>query len=295
MEENGVLVSEPKSKIGSIIGVFIGITGFLFLYSQVIVAASWIGLIISLVSLAVIMFFLASCFIKIYYFSDKNIVIADNKNEYIGEMKCNNLVSWNEYIETRKGNEYHNIIIQNDERKIVISKENYKNYDDIVSYFRKSKFRKDAELDDSFPKKGIKGFYSNLDDKIGVTTIYLAIGLLLSFWFTISFKNDTGRKIYFTGKIENLKISKGRSRNYYIVLDNQPFDFRLTKSDDIDYFSKGYNYYNGRKVSVHQGEKIKIAISKDDYDWKTKNEFIKFLDFSDGKTWDIEEYEMLEN
>jgi hypothetical protein len=295
MQEDEVLVSEPKSKIVSIIGVSIGVVGFLFLYSQIIVAASWIGFIISMILYVAVMSFLSSCFSKIYYFSDKNIVVADHKNEYIGEMECNNLVSWNEYVETQKGKKYHTIIIQNDERKIIMPKEVYKNYDEILGYFERKKFRKDIDLDDSFPKKGIEGFYSNWDDKIGATTILSGIGLLLLFWFIISFKNDTGKKLVFTGRIENLKITKGKNRNYYIQLDNYPFDFRLKKSGDIDYFSENYNYYNGSKVSIHKGKKIKIGISKDYYDWKTKNEFIKFLDISDGKTWDVEQYEMLEN
>jgi hypothetical protein len=299
MQENEVLVSEVKSILLPIFGVIIFTMLFLIVYSQAIVAASWIWFTISMVLFMAVIFFLSSCFNTKYYFSDKNIIVADHRNEYIGEVECNSSVSWNEYIETQKGKKHNTIIIQNDERKIVIPEVNYKNYDEILGYFQKSKFRKDIDLDDSFPKKGIEGFYSNLDDIIGATVIYSGIFLLLLFWIIVSFKNDTGEKIYFSGKIEKIKSTystgKSTSRKYYTQLSNCPFTFRLSKSDDINFFFEKYDSYDNEKIYVNVDKKIKIGISKDDYEWKTKNKLIKFLDFSDGKTWDIEEYEMLEN
>ena len=290
MQEDKVLVSESENKFFLIFGVVIFIAASLFFYSQMLVQASWIGCVISLIFLGISIFLLSNCFVKIYYFSDKNIVIADHKDEYIDEIECNNSLVWNEFIETRKWKKYYRITIENHEKKIILEKEDYKNYDEIVSFCVKNRFKKDTNLSDYSPK-GIKEISSKLDGKIAITSILTGLGLLLSFWIITSFKNDTNRVQYYSGEITLMKFTTGKYRRIngvLISLKNYPsFKFRLDNKSDIDYFQKENEHY-------YKPKKIKIGISKDDYDWKTKNEFIKFLNFSDGTTWDVQEYQMLD-
>ena len=135
-------------------------------------------------------------------------------------------------------------------------------------------------------------FKSKLDillRKIAVMTVTI---LLFFFVFISSDKIETGSKLYFVGQIKKIDIIKGKNSRAILTIKEYPdYDFVIYR--DREFFNS-YNYHNGEKTYVNLNKKIKIAISKDDFDWKTKNEFIKFLDLSDGKTWNVEKYQMLE-
>ena len=290
MQEDKVLISESANKFFLIFGLIIFTIASLLFYSQMLVVVSWIGCIVSSLLLGISIFSFSNCFIKIYYFSDKNIVITDHKDEYIDEIECNNSLVWNEFTETQKGRKFYRVTIENHGKKIILKKEDYKNYDEIISYCIKTGFRKDTNLS-AYSSEGIKEIYSELDGKISITAILTGLGLLLSFWIVTSFKNDTDKVQYYSGEIKLIKFTTGKYRRIngvLISLKNYPsFKFRLNNKSDIDYFQKENKHY-------YKPKKIKIGISKDDYDWETKNEFIKFLNFSDGTTWDVEEYEILD-
>lgn len=289
MQEDIVLVSEWENRFFSISLMIIFIIVLLLFYAQMIVLVSWLGCIVSLILLVVIIFAFSDFFKKTYYFSIKNIVIYDHRNEYTGEIECNDLLVWNEYHTTKKGTKYYRLMIQNHERKIIINKENYKNYDEIVSYFERSKFKKDTKIGE-FLMEGIEEFNSKQDKKIRNTAILTGLGLLLLFGIIVSFKKNTGAIQYYSGEISVMKFTKGKYKKVngvLIKLKNVPsFQFIINGRKNIEYFQiEEKNNYSPKM--------IKIGISKDDYDWKKKNEFIKFLDFSDGTNWDVEKYEML--
>lgn len=290
MEEDKVLVSESKSNYFSIFVLIILITASLIFYTQMIVAVSWLGCITSLILVVVAIYSSSNYFKNTYYFSDKSIVIKDHKSEYIGEMECNNLVAWNEYETTRKGTKYYRVVIQNHERKVSINKEDYKNYDAIVSYCTRSKFRKDITINESF-SEGIEEFNSKLNNKIGIIAMISGLGLLLLFGIVVSFKNDTGVIQYYLGEINTIKFTTGkykRVNGVLVKLKKFPsLQFSFQKKRDIEYFKQVDTLF-------YKPKKIKIGISKDYYDWKTKNDFIKLLDLSDGTNWYVEQYEMLE-
>ena len=122
MQEDKVLVSESANKFFLIFGLIIFATASLLFYSQMLVIVSWIGCIVSSLLLGISIYSFSNCFIKIYYFSDKNIVIADHKDEYIDEIECNNSLIWNEFTETQKGRKFYRVTIENHEKKLSLKK-----------------------------------------------------------------------------------------------------------------------------------------------------------------------------
>jgi hypothetical protein len=293
MQEDTVLVSEAESNFLPILGFSILIMLILFFYTQAaIVDASWIGCIISLTVLGLLIIGIGSFIYKTYYFSEKSIIIADHNNEFIDEIILkDSILSWNEYFEIKKREEIHFLIIKTEKKTVTITKSDYKNYDEIVDYFKNSKIVRDINIEKSLwviPNE----FNSKLDillRKIAVTIIAI---LLFFFAFISSDKVETDSKLYFVGKIERIDIVKGKNSRVILTIKGHPaYDFVIYR--DREFFNS-YNYYDGKKTYVNLNKKIKLTISKDDYDWKTKNELIKFLDFSDGKTWNVEQYEMLE-
>lgn len=289
MQEDTMLISEWENRFFSISLLIILMMASICFYVQMIVVVSWLGCIVSLILLVVIIFTFSDFFKKIYYFSDNNIVVTDHKNEYIGEIECNSSVAWNEYETTKKGTKYYRVMIQNHEKKIIIKKENYKNYDAIVSYCENSKFRKDTTIGE-FLSEGIDEFNAKQDKKIRNTAIFTGLGLLLLFGIIVSFKKDTGAIRYYLGEIEVIKFTKGkykRVNGILIKLKNVPsLQFIVSGKKNIECFQIENN-------STYKPKMIKIGILKDDFDWKTKNDFIKFIDFSDGTNWDVEKYEIL--
>jgi hypothetical protein len=265
MQEDTVLVSEWENRFFSIFLLIIFIIASLLFYAQMIVVVSWFGCMVSLILLVVLIFAFSDFFKKIYYFSNKNIVVTDHKNEYIGKIECNSSVAWNEYETTKKGTKYYRLMIQNRERKIIINKENYKNYEAIVSYCERSKFRKDTTIGE-FLLEGIDEFSSKVDKKIRYTAILTGLGLLLLFGIIVSFKKDTGALRYYLGEIEVIKFTKGKFKKVngvLIKLKNVPsLQFRVSGKENIEHFQI-------EDKSNYKPKKIKIGISKDDYDWKT--------------------------
>ena len=289
MQEDTVLVSEWENRFFSISLLIILMIASLCFYAQMIVVVSWLGCIVSLILIVVLIFAFSDFFKKTYYFSNKNIVVTDHKNEYIGEIECNSSVAWNEYETTKKGTKYYRLMIQNHERKIIINKENYKNYDEIVRFCENSKFRKDTTIGE-FLLEGIDELNSKQDKKIRNTAILTGLGLLLLFGIIVSFKKDTGALRYYLGEIKIIKFTKGKYKRINGVLikfKNVPsLQFIVSGKKNIEYFQI-------ENKSNYKPKMIKIGILKDDFDWKTKNGFIKFIDFSDGTNWDVEKYEIL--
>jgi len=292
--DNKILVSEGKTNVGEVLGVSFFVLIFLFLYTQAIVVASWVGATFSLMGLVIFINILFSFLNKVYYFSEKNIVIAESNNDFMGEINyADSTVFWNEYFEVSKWGKNYFLIAVSGDKKIVISQKRYKNYDEIVNYFNCSGLPKDSTLRDVY-FSGQNEFYSKLENRILMFSLLLFLLLLITFGFIVSDKKETGTEMYFTGKIKKITITHGRNRSHYLQLYNYPtFEFNLKYSEDIALFDK-YNYYDGNKIYTNLNKKIRIGISKDEYDWKTKNKLIRCLNVIDKNRWDIEEYKMLE-
>ncbi len=290
--DNKILVSEGKTNVEEVLGISFCALIFVLFYTQAIVETSWFVCVISLVFFAVAVGGFSDSFNKVYYFSENNIVITDHNDDFIGEIYyADSTVFWNEYVEESKGRKNYFLIIISENNKIVISKKRYKNYDEIVAYFNESGLQKDSTLKNGY-LNGKAEFYSKLENSISSVSLLLVLFLLITFGFIVSGKKDTGAKVYFTGSIKNIGGTGSKKSKLYLELQNYP-SVEFIINHDISFF-QSYNYYNGNKIYTNLNKKIRIGISKDEYDWKTKNKLVRCLNVIDKNRWDIEEYKMLE-
>lgn len=290
--DNKTLVSEGNTNFGEVLAISFVFLLFLLFYTQAIVAASWVVCVISLVFFVAALGGLSEYIKNIYYFSEKSIVITNRNNDFMGEINyADSTVFWNEYFEVSKGKKNYFLIIISENSKVVISKKKYKNYDEIVTYFNESGLPKDSTLKNGY-LNGKNEFYSKLENSILSVSLLLLFFFLMTFGFIVSGKKDTGAKVYFTGRIKNIDRTGGKISKLYLELQNYP-SVEFIINDDISFF-QSYNYYEGNKIYTNLNKKIRIGISKDEYDWKTKNKLIRCLNVIDKNRWDIEEYKMLE-
>jgi hypothetical protein len=232
-------------------------------------------------------------FKRIYYFSNEKIVVADDKNEYIDEIKISEIISWNVYTEIARGWKKDFLVIKTAEKHIIIEKNDYTNYDLMVNFFKETNLYQDENLKDNLKLLlTSKENMTELDGKFSLKFIYSCTFFTILFWILTSLKSKSNDIQYFVSEIKEIHHSK-KSHRIDIKLKKYPqLLFIFKKSKDVSFFSS-YNYNDGNKIYVNQNKMIKIGISKADYEWRVKNTFINFLEISTPNL-DAENYQIIE-
>ncbi len=254
-----------------------------------VVETSWICVLGGMIFLLALITTIIRQFSKIYYFGSNKITIADHKNIYIDDIPLNQIYCWNEYKEYKDKSWRHCIVIQAVGTSIIIEKGEYKNYYDILAYF----YGKNLKQDKTLKAKSINNeIYSPIEKSLLIYLQCLILFSIFSFYIIFSLKDESSETLYFTGTIERI-YHPSKHQYIEISLKNISFHFKVTGSKAISFFT-AYNYDYGKNTPVNMGKKIKITVSKDDYDWKIKNKIVSRLNINSVHSLDVKEYKILE-
>lgn len=225
---------------------------------------------------------------KIYYFKKDQIVVANSNNDFIDELNLDEFVIWNEYSEYQRFVKKGSLIISNNYKNIVVNKDDYKNFDEILRYLISKNLVKSKELT---PYSVANKIISDLEEQRPIWVSCTIAVVILSFWIITSSKKQTNEVQYFYGQIKS--IEHFRKNNYVqITLNNNPdLLFKFKNRKDVDFFNN-YNYNNGENKYVNLGKYIKVGVSKDDYNWKIENKMISRIDLNSTPYLDVQEYKI---
>lgn len=220
-------------------------------------------------------------FKKIYYLSSDKIVVADQKNEYITELPVNEIEKWNYY----SNKEENCLVVSGRYTDIIIEKENYKNFEEILAYFTNAGFVRDSSLKSSEIKnEAIQDFY--IHEFIHIS-YFTAVALNFLFWIITHSKSDSIERQYFQGHIQTVETFR-KSNTIRVSLE------------EYDAFTLRFNVEDIRKYRLTsrndlRGKLVKIGIIKSDYDWKVKNKTIRMLDLNTTPYLDAVSFEIVKS
>lgn len=205
-------------------------------------------------------------FKKIYYFNSDKIVVADQKNEYITELPINEIEKWNYYSDEK---EYF-LVVSGRYTSIVIEKDNYKNFEEILAFFINAGLVRDNNL----KRSGVKN--EAIQDVYIYEFIYLSLSIAFVlnflFWIITYSKSDSVEIQYFQGNIQRIETFRKSSSVKIYLNEYTSFSFSL----DAEAVKK----YNLTNKAALIGKPVRIGIFKSDYDWKMKNKTIRMLDLN---------------
>ncbi len=269
--------------------IFLGGTYLFFIQS--LPNVSWLGCIFSMVLYCLFLGIIAYSFPKKYYFDSKEITIADHKNEFLAQIPVSDVLSWNHYSvrRDRRGRSVDTVRINTSDGDITFKKDDFKNYDEMIAYFENSEIVRDESLDDSVSTKDLD-IFSKLDSVFVSMAIIGLVILPILFWSITRKKVETNEILYFEGRIEKIEYLPKHHDIILTLAGVSDCNFSITETADVDFF-KGYVIINYKETYTQLGKKIRIGISKSEYDWQIKDTFIR--KFS-NKKMDIINYTIIE-
>jgi hypothetical protein len=118
---------------------------------------------------------------NIYYFFSDKILVNNHLGHLIDEIHLDEIKFWNEIIYSEDGEKSNNLLIEGEKSSILIKKDLYSNYENIITFLKENDVKPHFYLKDDwkFTKK-VK--YTNFENNVILITILLFFTSLIMFW-----------------------------------------------------------------------------------------------------------------
>ncbi len=189
-EDEIVLVStstKGDSRSTRVVISTIFLTFFVVLYYNAIIQKSWFIAITSAILPCVAVLSYSSSLRNKFYFSERKIIMTDNKNEYVDEILTDDILAWNHFEKYVGDSEYFNLIIKTENKYFIIDREYHQNYYEMIDFFKKRNFKRDVNLELN-SKNDSKTVYSKAENNITLWIFSIFAIVIFIFWLILQMK-----------------------------------------------------------------------------------------------------------